>query len=330
MNSRKIVVSPLALLIWRRIGLGILTLVLLSAMVFLATEVLPGDAARASLGRGANEATLQALRERLDLNAPIPLQYWNWLIALFRGDFGSSLVNGLSVSEFVGPFILNSIILMCVSAVVSVPLAIGTGILAAGRRGGFVDNALSALSSVLAALPEFVVGIGLIVVFATVVFQWFPAVSMMPPGQGVLTRPVILILPVLTLSIVTFPYIFRMMRATMIEVLDSEYMEMAALKGLSRSRLILVHALPNAIAPTIQVIALTFAYLAGGTVMIEFVFGYGGVGQGLMNAIAARDIPVIQSIVLLLAAFYVVINIAADVAAILATPKLRVSAWQPA
>jgi peptide/nickel transport system permease protein len=150
-----------------------------------------------------------------------------------------------------------------------------------------------------------------------------PPVSLVPPGTSVLAQPRILVLPVLTLIIVIFPYIFRMMRASMIEVLESEYIEMAKLKGVSRRRLILVHALPNAIAPTVQVVALTFAYLAGGVVVVEYVFGFPGIGQGLINAVVARDIPTIQCVVVLLAAFYVAVNILADVIAVMVTPRLR-------
>jgi peptide/nickel transport system permease protein len=169
-------------------------------------------------------------------------------------------------------------------------------------------------------------------VFATIVLRWLPPVSMVAPGASVLSQPKILVLPVVTLVLVIFPYVFRMTRVTMIDVLDSEFMEMAALKGLSRWRMVMVHALPNAVSPTIQVVALTFAYLAGGTVMVEYLFGYAGLGQGLMHAIEARDIPIIQAIVLLLAAVYVLLNVGADVASILLTPRLREGggSWQAA
>jgi len=175
-----------------------------------------------------------------------------------------------------------------------------------------------------------VVGIGLILTFATVVVRWLPPVSMIPPGASALSKPKILVLPVATLLLVIFPYVFRMTRVAMIDVLDSEFMEMAALKGLSRFRMVMVHALPNAISPTIQVVALTFAYLAGGTVMVEYLFGYSGLGQGLMQAIEARDIPIIQAIVLLLATVYVLLNVGADVATMLVTPRLREGggSWQ--
>ncbi|MDQ0391947.1 ABC transporter permease [Labrys monachus] len=330
MPARSKFSSPVVGLVVRRLALGLFTLFLVSILVFLATEVLPGDAARVVLGRAANAKSLEALREQLHLNAPVLQRYGWWLADLCSGSFGISLVNGQAVSAIVAPRILDSAFLLGLAGLIGVPLSIAAGIFAAFRRGRRIDGVLSILTLILAALPEFVVGIGLIVLLATVVVQWFPPVSMIPPGASILSRPRILVLPVLTLVLVTFPYIFRMMRATMIEVLDSDYMEMAALKGLPRWRLTLVHALPNAVAPTVQVVALTFAYLAGGTVMIEYVFGYPGLGQGLMNAIQARDIPVIQLIVLLLAAFYVLLNLAADIAAILVTPRLRVGAWQRA
>jgi peptide/nickel transport system permease protein len=322
--------GPAVAFILRRLGLGLLTLFLISVIIFIATEVLPGDAARVALGRAANLASLAALRAQLHLDQPIPLQYWHWLVDIGRGSFGTSLVNGRPVSALVAPRIVNTLVLMGIAGAIGVPLAGAIGILAALRQGRRLDGVLSVAAFVLAAVPEFIIGIGLILLLATLVVQWLPPVSMVPPGLSVLARPRILVLPSLTLILVIFPYIFRMMRATMIDVLDSDYMEMARLKGLSGPRLVLAHAMPNAVAPTLQVVALTFAYLAGGTVMVEYVFGYAGLGQGLMNAIEARDIPVIQFIVLLLAGFYVLLNIAADIAAVLVTPRLRTGGRRPA
>ncbi len=323
--------SPLTALISRRLALGVLTIFLVTVLVFAATEVLPGDAARVVLGRGANETSLAALRAQLHLDAPVPVRYGRWLRDLCIGNLGVSLVNGQPVSALIAPRVVNSAILLGLTGVIGIPLAIGAGIAAALLRGRRLDRFLSVATLVLAGLPEFVVGIGLILIFATVVVQWLPPVSLVAPGASVLSKPAILVLPVATLALVIFPYVFRMTRVTMIDVLDSDYMEMASLKGLPRWRLVLVHALPNAISPTIQVVALTFAYLAGGTVMIEYLFGYSGLGQGLMSAIEARDIPIIQAIVLLLAALYVCLNVAADVASILVTPRLRGGrAWQAA
>jgi peptide/nickel transport system permease protein len=316
-------------LILRRLALGLLTIFLVTVLVFVATEVLPGDAARAALGRGANETSLAALRAQLHLDAPVPVRYGRWLRDLCTGHLGTSLVNGQSVSTMILPRIINSAVLLGLTGLIGIPLSIGAGLAAALRRGRRLDRILSIGTLIVAGLPEFVIGIGLILLFATVVLQWLPPVSLVAPGASVLSKPGILVLPVATLVLVIFPYVFRMTRVNMIEVLDSDYMEMASLKGLPRWRLVLVHALPNAISPTIQVVALTFAYLAGGTVMIEYLFGYAGLGQGLMNAIEARDIPIIQAIVLLLAILYVLLNVSADLASILVTPRLRGGrAWQ--
>ena len=329
MPGHSLFMAPAARLIWRRLALGLCTLLLVTVLVFLATEVLPGDAARAVLGRGATEKSLAALREQLHLNAPVLVRYGRWLIDLSTGSLGVSLVNGQRVSTLIAPRVINSAVLVGLAGVIGIPLSIAAGTVAALKRGRRLDGIMSVVTLVLAGLPEFVVGMGLILLFATLVVQWLPPVSMVMPGASVLSRPEMLVLPVATLVLVIFPYIFRMTRVAMIDVLDSEYMEMAALKGLPRWRLVLVHALPNAISPTIQVMALTFAYLAGGTVTVEYVFGYAGLGQGLMNAIEARDIPIIQAIVLLLATFYVLLNVVADVATILVTPRLRDGvAWQ--
>jgi peptide/nickel transport system permease protein len=226
------------------------------------------------------------------------------------------------------PRVENSLTLLVLAGLVGVPISLLAGIFAASRRSGFFDNVVSVTALGLAATPEFVVGFFTVIVFATSVFHWLPPVSMVAPGASVLARPQILVLPVLTLVLVIFPYLFRMIRSSMIEILQSDYVEMARLKGVSRGRIIFVHALPNAIAPTVQVIALTFAYLAGGVVLVEYVFAYPGIGQSLIYAIFARDVPVIQFEVILLAAFYVGLNILADLITILVTPKLRARAWQ--
>jgi peptide/nickel transport system permease protein len=204
-------------------------------------------------------------------------------------------------------------------------LGVACGAIAALRKDGWFDHVTSVGALAVTALPEFVVAIVLVILFSTVVLHVLPAVSIVPPGSHPWDQPESLILPVATLVIVIVPYILRMMRAAMIEALESEYVEMARLKGLSTSRVVIVHAMPNAIAPTIQVIGLNFLYLAGGIVIVEYVFNYPGVGQGLVDAVSVRDIPVIQFIVLVLAAFYVFMNIATDVIALLATPRRRLA-----
>jgi peptide/nickel transport system permease protein len=312
----------------RRTLLGVLTLFLVSIVVFAATQLLPGDAARAVLGRDATPARLAAFRAQFHLNHSAVSQYWAWLSGLLRGNSGTSLANGLPVWSSVQPRIVNSLYLLAVVGVVGVPLSLGLGIWAALRRDKLFDHATSTITLAAAALPEFVVAIALIIVFATVVLQVLPPVSLVAPGTSVWSEPSVLVLPVATLTIAVVPYIYRMARGTMIEVLESEYIEMARLKGTPRRALLLRHALPNALAPTVQAIALTFAYLAGGVVVVEYVFGYPGIGQGLVNAVSARDLPTIQLIVLLLAAFYVAVNILADVIAIMSTPKLRTTSWR--
>jgi peptide/nickel transport system permease protein len=315
-------------LIIRRLLFGLLTLFLVSVVIFAATEILPGNAARALLGRDATPDALAAAVARLHLDRPLTTQYGLWLGGVLTGHPGNSLVNGRSVLGQVMPRVENSLTLLVLAGLVGVPISLLAGIFAASRRSGFFDNIVSVTALGLAATPEFVVGFFTVIVFATSVFHWLPPVSMVAPGASVLARPQILVLPVLTLVLVIFPYLFRMIRSSMIEILQSDYVEMARLKGVSRGRIIFVHALPNAIAPTVQVIALTFAYLAGGVVLVEYVFAYPGIGQSLIYAIFARDVPVIQFEVILLAAFYVGLNILADLITILVTPKLRARAWQ--
>jgi len=321
--SRPFFRHPLLQLLVRRVLLGLFSLLLVSIVVFAATQMLPGDAARAVIGRGGSPDHLEALRHQLHLDLPAVTQYRLWLGGFLSGDAGTSLVNGRPVIESIAVRLVNSFTLLVLVLLIGIPLAIGLGIVAAVRRNTALDTVSSVVALALAAIPEFVIGIALIVFFATVVLHWLPPVSMVRPGTSVFARPLNLVLPVATLIIAIFPYSFRMIRASMIDVLDSEYIEMATLKGLSRRRIVLLHALPNAIAPTIQAIALTCGYLAGGCVVVEFVFGFPGIGQGLVNAVLARDIPYIQCTVLLLAAFYVVVNLLADLVAILVTPKLR-------
>jgi peptide/nickel transport system permease protein len=312
----------------RRLAFGLLTLFVVSVVVFAATQVLPGDAARAALGRTATPERLEALRLQLHLDRPVVTQYLLWLKGILAAEPGISMASGKPVLEMVAPRAATSAILVVLTALIGIPPSLGLGILAAVRRGRSVDVTLSVAALALAALPEFVVGIGLILIFATNLLHWLPPVSMVAPTQSVLDRPIILVLPMITLSLVVFPYIFRMMRSAMIEVLASDYMEMAKLKGLTPARLIFRHALPNALAPAVQVVALNLAYLAGGIVVVEFVFGYPGIGQGLMESIISRDIPSIQLMVLALAAIYVLLNVAADLVAMLLTPKLRATQWQ--
>jgi peptide/nickel transport system permease protein len=287
--------------------------------------ILPGNAASAILGRNATPVRVRALELQLHLNRPRVDQYWTWLSGLLTGHLGHSLANGQGVWGYDAPRLINSAVLVLVTGVIGALAGLSLGAAAALRRDSAFDHVTSVIALAVASVPEFVVAIALIIVFSTVALHLLPAVSILPPGTYAWNQPELLILPVATLVIVIVPYILRMMRAAMIEALESDYVEMARLKGVPEWRIVLVHALPNTIAPTIQVIGLNFLYLAGGVVVVEYVFNFPGIGQGLVFAVDSRDVPVIQFIVVVLAAFYVFINILTDVIALLATPRRRIA-----
>ena len=278
-------------LVVRRLALGVLTLWLISLVVFAAVVALPGDAATAILGRTASPDRVAALREQLHLNESVVSQYLHWVGGVLTGSFGESAATQQPVSQLLSDRV--------------------------------ADHVTSTTTLVLAALPEFVIGILLILVFATSVFHWFPAVSLLAPGQHAWADPNVVVLPAATLVLAVTPYISRIMRGSMIEVLESEYVTMARLKGLSERRVIWAHAVPNAIVPAIQVTALQLAWMAGGVVMVEFVFSYPGIGAALVDSVDKRDIPVVQTVTMLAAGVYVLLNLLADLATILVTPKLR-------
>jgi peptide/nickel transport system permease protein len=314
---------PIRDLLIKRSLIGILTLLLVSILVFAATQTLPGNAASAVLQNTATPQRLHALEVQLGLNRPAVEQYWSWLTGVLHGNFGKSLANGQPVGTLVGGRILNSLVLVVLAGAIGTLIGVGLGVLAAARRDSVFDHVLSVTSLAVTALPEFVVAVVLVIFFAAVVIHWFPAVSVFVPGTAPWSNPKELVLPVATLVIVVVPYVFRMMRASMIDALESDYVQMARLKGVPKWRVLLLHALPNAIAPTIQVIGLTFLYLAGGVVVVEYLFNYPGLGQALVSAVSDRDIPQIQAIVLVLAAFYIAVNILTDVIALAVSPRRR-------
>jgi peptide/nickel transport system permease protein len=309
--------------ILRRLLLGLIVLILVSVLVFLATQALPTDPARAILGRSATPASLAALRRQLHLDRPVIEQYWTWVTGLLHGNLGTSLAAQEPVSTLLAPKLVNSAVLVVLAAVLSIPLSIAIGAYAALKREKAFDQASSNLLLALAALPEFVVGLVLVILFATTVLHVLPAVSTIPPGSRPWNNWLALILPTLALVIAVAPYVARIMRASMIEVLESDYVEMARLKGLPERTVLIRHALPNALGPVFQVIALNLAYLAGGIIFIEVVFNYTGVGGAIAEAVVNHDLPVIQALAMLIAAVYVILNLLADVATILVTPKLR-------
>lgn len=316
---------PIVGLIGVRSVIGVLTLFIVSIVVFLATQVLPGNAAYAVLGHMATPQSVKALELQLHLDRGMVEQYWLWISGLLSGNLGISLANNQAVWGQVSPLLVNSAVLVVGAGLVGTAVGMIGGALAALRKDGWFDQVSSLLLLADTSLPEFVVAIALIILFATVVLHVLPAVSPVPPGEYAWSEPRLLVLPVATLVVVVIPYIHRMMRAAMIEALESDYVEMARLKGVPEWQVVVAHAIPNSIAPTIQVVGLSFLYLAGGIVIVEDVFNYPGIGQGLVNAVSARDIPVIQFIVVVLAAFYVVMNIVADVIALLVSPRRRIA-----
>jgi peptide/nickel transport system permease protein len=320
-------VHPLVKLFGTRLLAGVVILFFVSILVFAATQALPGDPARAILGNSATPEGLSALRRQLHLNEPAVNQYADWIWGVLHGDLGRSVGEQTRepVTEIIKPRIVNSALLMLMAGVVAIPLGLLLGALSGLKRDRTFDHAFSFSSLVLAALPEFVVAVMLIFILATGVFQVLPPVSLIDPNVSVLHQLNKLVLPALVLVLAVTPYVARMMRASVIEVLETDYVEMARLKGLNPNYVLYRHVLPNAIVPTISVIALQFAYLAGSVVVVESVFGYPGIGSGLAEAVTNRDLPTIQALTLLIGAFYVLLNLLADVVTIGISPRLRTS-----
>jgi peptide/nickel transport system permease protein len=307
----------------RRVLLGMLVLVLVSVLVFVATQAL-GDPARAILGRQATPASLKALQQQLHLDRPLVSQYFGWLGGLLHGDAGMSYAAQEPVSTLISDRIVNSAFLVFCSGIISIPLAIAIGAYAALRRDRRFDSISSVITLFFAAMPEFVTGLWLVVIFATTVFPGtLPSITLIAPGTRPWDDMTGMVLPTATLVLAVVPYVARIVRASMIEVLESDYVEMARLKGLSERTVLMRHALPNALGPTFQVIAINLAYLAGGVIVVEAIFNYAGIGGAVRDGVVNHDIPVVQALGMLIAAFYVVLNLLADIATIIVTPRLR-------
>jgi peptide/nickel transport system permease protein len=310
----------------RRLLLGLLTLLIVSIIVFVATQALPGNAAVLKLGRARTPEALAALQAHFHLNEPIYSQYWHWLINTLTGNLGNSFLQGVPVSTVLSNTAGNTFWLAFYAAIIGLPLGYVIGVVSAVKRGRTFDNVSTLAMLVIAAIPDFVLGILLILLFSVSVFRFFPAVSLLNASQTAATQLKYVALPGLTLALVTAPYIARMIRASMIEVLESDYISMARLKGVKEWRVVVHHALRNGAGPSLQVTAISLAYLAGGVVVVESVFRYPGLGSQLVQAVLSRDLPVVQAIVLIFAAIYVVVNILADLVTIMITPRLRTAA----
>jgi len=309
-------------IIAKRLGLGLLTLLVISILIFMAVELLPGDIAEAVLGQGATEENVAAMRRQLGLDRPAPVRYLEWLSGAVVGDFGVSLVTGNSVSETIAPRFANTLFLASYAAVIAVPLAIILGVMVALLRNSVFDRVANVVTLTSISSPEFFLGY-ILILYLAVQNSWFPAIANLSEGMSfgeLLWRT---FLPALTMVLVVMAHMMRMTRAAIINLLASPYIEMARLKGTPAWKVIVKHALPNAWAPIINVIALNLAYLITGVVLVEVVFVYPGVGQLLVDAVTKRDFPVVQACCLIFAATFILLNLAADVGAILTNPRLR-------
>ena len=309
-------------LIVRRLLLSVVTLTIVAVVVFATTELLPGDWATAYFGREATPQRLERLRAELGLDRPATEHFCSWFGRALRGDLGSSLARKEPVLGLIASRLQKTLLLGGVAGLVSIPLALALGIIAGLTRGRRADVAISTISLIGMSLPEFVVGTVLIFVLS-ITLQIFPALTVVRADTSFVDFLPNIVLPAATLTIVWVAYILRMVRTTMIDVLASEYVEMATLKGIPRARVVLRHALPNALLPTINAIALMLAALLGGVVVIETVFNYPGVGLLLVTAIRNRDVPLIQGIAITIAVMYVTINLVADLLTTSLDPRLR-------
>jgi peptide/nickel transport system permease protein len=309
-------------LIMTRVVLGLLTLLGVSLLIFAATEVLPGDVATAVLGQGATPDTVAEFRKEAGLDRPPLVRYWDWLSHAVRGDFGKALTNKRDINKTMAPKLSNTLFLALYAALIAVPLAVGLGILAAIKEGKWVDKVANVVSLAAISMPEFFLG-QLFIFILAVQLHWFPSLATVFNSMHFGEKIYVVFMPAVCLTLLVTAHMLRMTRSSVLSIMSQPYIEMAFLKGLSRARVIFVHALPNAAAPIITVVALNLAYLIVGVVVIETVFVYPGVGQYMVDGVSKRDLPVVQACGLVFAAAFVILNTVADVLSILVNPRLR-------
>ncbi|MCY3770099.1 MAG: ABC transporter permease [Gammaproteobacteria bacterium] len=306
----------------RRLVSALFTLAFVAVVVFAVAEALPGDACTAYLGRLAQGERLDNCRASLDLDQPAAKRFVHWARDLAQGDLGNSLKRKKPIEEIVGPRFRNTVILGTVAALIGIPLAIVLGVFAGVYRDKIPDFVISGVSLLAMTIPEFVIATLLIFVFA-ISFQWFPAVTILPTDAGIREILPNIVLPVITLAFVMTAHILRITRASVIDAMHSEYVKMATLKGVPFRRVVFRHMLPSALLPTINIVALTIAWLLSGVVVIEKVFNYPGLGTLIIQSIFDRDLPLVQAIALMFALIYIAVNLIADLLVILLNPKLR-------
>jgi len=315
--------SGLAAFVAKRLLAGAGVLLIVSVLVFGLTQALPGDVARQILGQSATPDQVAQLRTELGLDQPVIHQYWQWLTGVLRGDLGTSLLGGQPVLETISTRVVNSLLLMLLAAAIAIPIAFALGVWSAVRHGRAADSVITVVLLVLVAVPQFVIGIVLILALATQGVQLLPPVALLDPGRSFFSQLRAVVLPVLTLVLGSVSYLARTVRATMIEILDTDYITWARLNGVHESRVITRFALRNALAPAVQVVAGGIVFLTGGVVVVETVFSFPGMGSALVEAVKGRDLPVVQALCLFLGAVSVLCYLCADLIGLLVTPRLR-------
>lgn len=309
-------------LIVRRLLLGAITLFAVSILVFAGTELLPGDVAQAVLGQSATEETVAALREQLGLNRAPHVRYFDWLGSILIGDLGVALTNGMALDRIIGQRLENTIYLALYAAVVAIPLSLALGLLSAAYPESTFDRTVSSTTVFFISIPDFVIAVVLVMIFA-VELGWFPSSIHRPRWDNVFATLGQTFLPMVTLVLTILAHVIRMTRAAILDVLKQAYIEMAILKGASKGRIIIRHAIPNALGPIVNVVALNLGYLISGVVVVEVIFTYPGLGRLMVDSVVFRDVPQIQIVAMVFCAFYVTLNILADIGAIMANPRLR-------
>ena len=309
-------------LVLKRIGLGLILVWVVSVFIFTITQVLPGDAAQIRLGQDATPDSLAALRKELGLDIPLWQQYTSWIGRLFTGNLGISTAGGATIESLIASRIGNTVFMTTVVAAISIPLSVFLGLIAAMFPGQLIDRIVTSTTLGLIAVPDFLIGILLILIFATA-FKIAPGLSYLSGGETFWQLMYKLALPIATLVIVVSAQMIRMTRAGVLNVMSSPYIEMAILKGVPRRRIILRHALLNAIGPIVNVIALNLAYLVSGVVVVETIFAYPGLAKLMVDGVQTRDIPLVQACGMIFCVTYVILILIADIASILSNPRLR-------
>lgn len=309
-------------LLGQRLGLALISLLAVSAIVFAITAVLPGDAAQEQLGQDATPEALSALRAQMGLDVPAPMRYARWLGDLLHGDLGISATTRIPVGELVASRLPNSLLLAAVTALFSVPIALTLGIASAVWRGSWFDRVASTTAVGVVSVPEFLVATLAVLVFA-VKLRWLPALSYVSDIESVAQMLRAFAMPVLSLCCVIIAQMMRMTRAAVIDQLEAPYIEMVRLKGASPMRMVLAHALPNAVGPIANAVALSLSYLLGGVIIVETIFNYPGIAKLMVDGVSQRDMPLVQTCAMIFCAGYLILVTLADVCGILANPRLR-------